>query len=402
MARAAGAQLHNRSHQAEPRTLRRNARPMCLPSPPWGGAGGGGHPPDGSTDMTDLTAHATYREILAQPAIWAAWGAELPMADVRAWFTSTQAEDVWFCGAGTSAFIGDILAAGLEGHSGPRFRSVPTTDVVARPHAYLRGTPKLIVSFGRSGNSTESIGLLTALDALAPHWPRLNITCNATSALATDPKAKVITLPEATHDQGFAMTSSFSTMLLTAAALFDQSLAPEDTPNRLKALADTLQSLLPAFTKAARTARRPARAVFLGSGPLAFAAREAALKVMELAAGQIPALWDSTLGFRHGPKSFTVGETDLWLFRSSDSHTRAYDEDLLAELRTQFPQSEVTAPEIPQPFTDLWSAPLYVALAQLLAVHWSDALGLTVDDPFAGQGTLTRVVSGVRLHPVHP
>jgi tagatose-6-phosphate ketose/aldose isomerase len=29
-------------------------------------------------------------------------------------------------------------------------------------------------------------------------------------------------------------------------------------------------------------------------------------------------------------------------------------------------------------------------------------LGLNVDDPFAGQGTLTRVVSGVKLHPVQP
>ena len=123
---------------------------------------------------------------------------------------------------------------------------------------------------------------------------------------------------------------------------------------------------------------------------------------MELAAGQIPALWDSTLGFRHGPKSFTTPETDLWLFRSAAPHTRAYDEDLLAELRTQFPASQVTAPEIPQPFGDLWAAPLYVAIAQILAVTWSDALGLTVDDPFAGQGTLTRVVSGVKLHPVHP
>ncbi len=352
--------------------------------------------------MTDLTRHATFREILAQPAIWSAWGAQLPVAALRDWIAQTRTDEVWFCGAGTSAYIGDILAAGLEGQDGPRLRATPTTDIVARPHAYLRGQPKLIVSFGRSGNSTESIGLLTALDALAPHWPRLNITCNAASALGTDPKARVITLPEATHDQGFAMTSSFSTMLLTAAALFDTSLAPTDTPRRLTALADTLQTLLPAFTEAARTARTPRRAVFIGSGPLAFAAREAALKVMELAAGQIPALWDSTLGFRHGPKSFTVKDTDLWLFRSSDPHTRAYDEDLLAELRTQYPASHITAPDLPQPFTDLWSAPLYVALAQLLAVHWSDALGLAVDDPFAGQGTLTRVVSGVKLHPVTP
>ncbi|WP_128516015.1 SIS domain-containing protein [Tabrizicola thermarum] len=352
--------------------------------------------------MTDLTRHATFREILAQPAIWSAWGTALPVTDLSAWISGTGAQEVWFCGAGTSAYIGDILAAGLEGQPGPRFRSVPTTDIVARPHAYLRGSPKLIVSFGRSGNSAESIGLVVALDTLAPTWPRLNITCNAASALGRDPKARVITLPEATHDRGFAMTSSFSTMLLTAAAIFDTGLPADGTARRFAALADALETLLPSFTEAARTARRPGRAVFLGSGPLAFAAREAALKVMELTAGQTPALWDSTLGFRHGPKSFTVGDTDLWLFRSADPHTRAYDEDLLAELRTQFPQSRVTAPEIPQPFGDLWSAPLYVALAQLLAVHWSDALGLNVDDPFAGRGTLTRVVSGVRLHPVTP
>ncbi|WP_374376308.1 SIS domain-containing protein [Tabrizicola sp.] len=352
--------------------------------------------------MTDLTPHATFREILSQPTIWAGWGATLPIADLRRWIADTHVSEVWFCGAGTSAYIGDILAAGLEGHEGPRLRSVPTTDIVARPRAYLTGTPKLIVSFGRSGNSTESIGLLDALDALAPHWPRLNITCNATSALGLRPGAKVIALPEATHDQGFAMTSSFSTMLLTAAALFDGSLPADEVPARFQTLAGTLATLLPAFTAQARSARRPARAVFLGSGPLAFAARESALKVMELSAGQIPALWDSTLGFRHGPKSFTTPGTDLWLFRSSDPQARAYDDDLLAELRAQFPQSTVTAPDVPQGPGDLWSAPLYVALAQILAVTWSDALGLPVDDPFAGQGTLTRVVSGVRLHPVTP
>jgi tagatose-6-phosphate ketose/aldose isomerase len=349
-----------------------------------------------------LSRHATWREIHGQSAIWRAWGAALPVAELRDWVASTGIQEVWFCGAGTSAYVGDILAAGLEGAPGPRLRSVPTTDIVARPHAYLKGAPKLIVSFGRSGNSTESVGLLDALDALAPGWPRLNITCNRGSALATRPGARVVVLPEATHDAGFAMTSSFSTMLLTAAAIFDTGLGPKAAPARFDAMATDLAGLLPLHEAQARAARRPDRAVFVGSGALAFAAREAALKVMELSAGQIPALWDSTLGFRHGPKSFVRDATDLWLFRSADRHTRAYDDDLAAELRTQFPASTVTTSEVANPFGDLWSAPLHVALAQVLAVVWSDGLGLAVDDPFAGQGTLTRVVSGVRLHPVTP
>ncbi len=352
--------------------------------------------------MTDLTRFATWREIHAQPAIWRAWGQVLPVAELRAWVAGLGVCEVWFCGAGTSAYIGEIVVSGLEGHAGPRLRAVATTDLVARPRAYLTGAPKLIVSFGRSGNSTESIGTLDALDALAPDWPRLNITCNATSALATCAGARVIVLPDATHDAGFAMTSSFSTMLLTALGIFDIETPTKAISGRLETLSAQLDALLPGFRSTAEAARDPGRVVFVGSGPLTYAAREAALKVMELSAGKIAALWDSSLGFRHGPKSFVRADTDIWVFRASNLQTRAYDDDLIGELRAQFPGSVISAPEIPQPFGDLWSAPLYVALAQVLAVVWSDALGLPVDDPFAGQGTLSRVVSGVKLHPVGP
>jgi tagatose-6-phosphate ketose/aldose isomerase len=350
--------------------------------------------------MSDLRQTATWAEIHAQPAIWRDWGAQMDVAGLRAWIAAQAVDEVWFCGAGTSAFVGDILVAGLEGRHGPRLRAVPTTDLVARPHAFLTGAPKLIVSFGRSGNSAESLGTLAALDALAPHWPRLNITCNAGSALATDPKARVVQLPAATHDAGFAMTSSFSTMLLTATALFDTACPALAIPGRLETLSDALATLLPRLHAAAMARKRPDRAVFVGSGALAFAAREAALKVMELSAGQTPALWDSTLGFRHGPKSFVRPGTDIWVFTASDPLARAYDLDLIAELRQQFPQNNVIAPNVPQPFGDLWSVPLYVAGAQILAAVWSHSLDLPVDDPFAGQGTLSRVVSGVRLHKV--
>lgn len=352
--------------------------------------------------MTDLERHATWHEIQAQPAIWTGWGAELDVAGLRAWVAGLGTDEVWFCGAGSSAYIGEIVVAALQGRSGPRHRAVATTDLVSRPHAYLDGARPLVVSFGRSGNSAETVGVLDALDALAPDAPRLNITCNGDSALAhrAGRVGRTVILPEATHDAGFAMTSSFTTMLLTALAIFDLSTPAPEVPSRVARLALRLADLLPGMQADAGPV--PERAVFLGAGPLAFAAREAALKVMELSAGAVPALWDSTLGFRHGPKSFVAGDCAITVFLSPDLHARAYDTDLVTELRGQFPRARVRAETLAMTEPEGWGAALAVVVAQVQAVVWSAALGLDVDDPFSGRGTLTRVVSGVRLHPVLP
>ncbi|MBW7922302.1 MAG: SIS domain-containing protein [Rubellimicrobium sp.] len=358
--------------------------------------------------MSDpLSRWQTWREIMAQPAIWGAWAADAKLALTRGRITALAPDEVWFTGAGSSAYIGDMVCAGLEGQSGPRLRAVPTTDLVSRPRAYLNGRRPLVVSFGRSGNSAETLGTLDALDALAPAAPRLNITCNGASALAqrAGRNGHVIVLPEATHDQGFAMTSSLTTMVLTALALFD---AAPDWSARMARAAEAAAALLPRVAQAAQAARLPERIVFVGAGPLAYAARESALKVMELTAGQVPALWDSSLGFRHGPKSFVVGQTDIVVLTSPDDPAALYDADLVAELRAQFPDSRVTAIgpggdiDVPMPDGAAWGAPLAVLYAQCLCVALSDRLGLSVDDPFAGKGTLSRVVAGVKLHPVAP
>lgn len=347
---------------------------------------------------------ATYKEIMQQPAIWRAWAAEFGprLAGLRAWIGAQSPDEIWLCGAGTSAYIGDLIAAAL-GADPRRIRAVSTTDLVSCPQNYIReGLRPLVISFGRSGNSAESLGTLDLLDRFLPDAPRINITCNGESALATRPASaqKVIVLPAATHDAGFAMTSSYSTMLLTALLLLDDTLAPA----LLTGLADTAESLLPKYFEIAIALPRPARAVFTGSGPLAFVAREASLKVMELAAGDIPAIWDSNLGFRHGPKSFITADTLVFVCLSNHALTGQYDRDLAAEVRAQFgPETALTLGAggdiaIPRASDDAAEAVLYVLFAQALATVWSHALGLHIDDPFKGRGTLTRVVSGVTLH----
>lgn len=360
----------------------------------------------------------TYREIHAQPAVWRAWAPVLAqqLPSIHRWLQEAEHGAVWFCGAGTSAFIGEALASYLNGRSAmPRYRAVATTDIVAQPYQALHAAGKLlVVSFGRSGNSSETLGTLDALDALAPHADRLHITCNAESALATRDVPgpgclHTLVLPAETDDAGFAMTSSYTTMLLSALGCFDTPLA-QPLEQRLSALAEAAQTVLEdvAAKATAAEAARPARAVFLGSGPLLAAARESALKVLELTAGAVATQWDSTLGFRHGPKAFVNAHTRVHVLVSSDPHTQRYDLDVAQEIRRQFgaqavctigPASAQCDLVIPGVENDGWSVVLYVLFAQYMAMHWSHEMGLNVDNPFAS-GNLTRVVSGVTLYPV--
>ncbi len=348
--------------------------------------------------MTPLDRWHTWREILAQPSIWRSWAAQFDPEPARRWLATCAPEEIWCCGSGSSAYIGDILAAGLEGRGG--LRAVPATDLIARPAAFLDTAHPLVVNFGRSGNSAETVGTLNALDALKPSAPRLNITCNPKSALATRtrPQDHLIVLPAATHDQGFAMTSSFSTLLLTALRV----LSEDSSPARLMRAADTGEGLLAALPNLVDPA--PVRVAFLGSGALTFVAREAALKVMELSAGTIACLWDSILGFRHGPKSFVQPGTLLVVFGGYDTQNLHYERDLIDELGRQFPAARLIhlgpSGDVPvaQPDGPLWAAAPMVLFAQVASALWANAAGLNVDDPFAGRGTLTRVVADVRLY----
>lgn len=361
--------------------------------------------------MTDT--FLTEREIANQPAIWDAWSGVLPgiAAKTRDWIAERRPDEIWLCGAGTSAFIADSLVTSLDRRqAGIPLRNVATTDLVARPQDFFRaGLRPLVISFGRSGNSSESIGTLDLLDRLAPEADRLNITCNAESVLAKraakgSGQQRVICLPEACHNAGFAMTSSYTTMLLTALACLDNTPVPE-IATRLTGLAAAARLLL----TQPLSDKRPERAVFLGSGAYRGTARESALKILELTAGRVITSWDSTLGFRHGPKAVIDDQTAVYVFLSSDALTRKYDLDIAQEIQAQFPLVPVTtigapladsaSPDIAigTDLDDAWNTAVAVIPAQRLSVLWSRSLNLNVDDPFAGRN-LTRVVSNVRLY----
>ncbi len=376
------------------------------------------HPVPAAPAPATVAAHDcwTRREILQQPETLVATHTLVAeqadaIADFLRPFLNRREARIVLTGAGTSAFIGDSIAPSLTGLLDRPVEAIPTTDIVSAPDLYLRpDAPLLLVSFGRSGNSPESIAAVHLADARLADVRHLVITCNADGALARrrGDDAFVIVLPEATHDRGFAMTSSFSAMMMAAlAALFP----PAVTRNRVRAIADAVRHV--AATKEAALAklasRRFTRVVYLGSGPFKGLAREAALKLLELSDGRLVSAFDTSLGFRHGPKAIVDDGTLVVVFLSNDPLTRRYDLDIVEEVRADGHCGElVTVSAQPGDAADIFVPDMgsaddvdllfpFLVPAQMFALHVSIALGLTPDTPNAS-GAINRVVQGVRIH----
>ena len=380
--------------------------------------------PETYTPVTAVTGTWTEEEIRQQPASWIRSLTNID--NIRSAIDSFLAPllrkndlRIILTGAGTSAFIGDIIAPWLASYTGKNISAVPTTDLVTNPMDYLNPThPLLLISFARSGNSPESVAAVELANQFVPECYHLPITCNEAgslyqNAVASD-NAFALLMPAETHDRGFAMTSSITTMMASCLAVF----APEKINSQtFRDVADRCQAILTSlgdFSDGVFGNEPWKRIVYLGSGGLQGAARESALKVLELTAGKLAAFYDSPTGFRHGPKSLVDNETLVVVFVSSHPYTRQYDLDLLAELRRDRQALRVVAiaaqtheaieagPHILLPparsFIDMELAFCFLIYAQVFALTQSINIGNTPDTPSAS-GTVNRVVQGVVIHP---
>jgi tagatose-6-phosphate ketose/aldose isomerase len=378
-----------------------------------------------ATQIERAGAHWTAREVLQQPRVWAAIETLIAgeASDLNAFLEPLlRLPDIRLVltGAGTSAHIGECLAPAFARTLNRRVEAIPTTDLVASPGSYLSAdTPTLLVSFGRSGNSPESVAAIEMADVRVRRCSHLIFTCDADGALYrranTAPNTHVILLPEDSNDRGFAMTSSFTGMLLAAALAV--GIVPAGSV-RSAALAQLAGRILPDAMPVLQSlvSQEFTRMVYLGGKEFQGLAREAALKMLELTDGKVVAIADSPLGFRHGPKTILNGNTLVVVFVGNDDYTRQYDLDLIGELRHDAVARRVIAlcarPDIRQHADDLVidtarkSADLcdlelclpYAMFAQSLALLRSLSLGVRPDTPNAA-GTVSRVVKGVTIHP---
>ena len=117
-------------------------------------------------------------------------------------------------------------------------------DIVSAPHLYLDpAQPLLLVSFGRSGNSPESLATVELVEHLVEDVRHLVITCNPQGALGKVQLRQALTLqlPEETHDVSFAMTSSFSCMMYATLAALGTDL---DLGERIGPLASSTDQVI--------------------------------------------------------------------------------------------------------------------------------------------------------------
>jgi tagatose-6-phosphate ketose/aldose isomerase len=363
-------------------------------------------------------AEHTTREISQQPALWRrvpeSVGPEVTSFVGHA-LAQTGARVV-LTGAGTSAFAGQVVAPAARRAGRRRVDAIATTDVVAGPlDCFDVDVPTLLVSFARSGDSPESVAAAELADQLLTDVQHLVLTCNAEGQLARRygdrDDARVVLMPEGAHDQGFAMTSSFTCMTLASLLALDPS-TDHGLAARLADIGDAVRLEWDVATRELAE-RSYERVVYLGSGALQGLAQESALKLLELTAGRVVAMGDSPLAFRHGPKSVLDDRTLVVVYLSNDPYTRAYDLDLLDELRGTRDDKDVLT--ITADHGDAasaatsWLLPDAVGLpdtalalpavlfAQYLGLHCSIASGLTADNPFP-DGEVNRVVKGVRIH----
>ena len=373
--------------------------------------------------LRDIGGEHTAKEICQQPRVWRDAIAKISecRSELDEFLSPLLAKKnlrVVLSGAGTSAFAGKVVAPHLARVTGRRFEAVSTTDIVAAPgECFAEQIPTLVISFARSGNSPESVATVKLANQILKECYHLILTCNPEGELArasgASEKMVCLLMPEGTNDQSFAMTSSFTSMMLSVLCIFDRE---QGSIEQVEKLSQVTEWLLKDKAGELRelAAQDFERLVFLGSSSLQGLAQEASLKFLELTAGKVVSVFDSPLGFRHGPKSIVDDKTVIIEFISNDPYTRQYDLDLLAEIRRDNKAAHVLAItdkeddavqkgnivsfENELACENAWLSFPFIALAQVFAFFKSVQFKITPDNP-CPTGEVNRVVQGVTIYP---
>lgn len=378
--------------------------------------------------MKATSSTFTISEIYQQPATWRKTCAQLAACkdELQKFLDQVvKAEDfdIVLTGAGTSEFVGNSLYHALNKKYNFKVKSYASTDIVPNPEDTLSRTkPTLLVNFGRSGNSPESVGSVEAAEVVCENLYHLFVTCNCEGALSKLADVKdncfALNLTPETHDKSFAMTSSYSNMYLATYLALNLDRLEEITAAVEKICAAGQTFLDTQYDAVAKIVADFDfnRIVYLGNIALKGVAQESALKMLELTAGKVATMYDSHLGFRHGPKSIIDDNTLTVAYLSDDPYRRQYELDLIKEMAGQRKGNKIAVVynkacegieeladytvqiDVGCEMENIMLGLDFIMFAQILAVMKSLSMGITPDNP-CPTGEVNRVVKGVILYP---
>lgn len=372
----------------------------------------------------------TPQEIAQQPDTWGVTCSNLEpeLTEIQRFLTRTgvgapagERPIVFLIGAGTSDYIGHSLHHLLRGKWQCEVLPVASTSLLTNFSDYiLPGQRYLWISFSRSGESPEGVAVLERALAEHPDIFHLLVSCNPHGkmnlAMQDRENCLAITLDDAVNDRSLAMTSSFTNMVLTGHILAHAWSIDEYHPV-LDALIAAGRALLPrAAVLASGLANEDYKqACFVGSGLLTGTAMESALKVLELTAGKVQTMTQSTLALRHGPMAALQSHTLFVSLVSSQPRRRKYEIDLLREIGSKelvatrvavsvnHPESlrndaeKVLTPGIDVSIPDSYRPVLDILFGQLLGLYTSVHHGLKPDHP-SPSGAISRVVQNIGIY----
>jgi tagatose-6-phosphate ketose/aldose isomerase len=372
-------------------------------------------------DQKRLGYFHTLREICQQPETWLRTCGQMVAATEIVRQIHVGIRSLALTGSGSSQYAGECICLALQNDLNIQVASVGGgTLLTYGGKALPPERPGLVISLARSGDSPESRGAIELLLNTEPEIQHVVLTCNEngslTKAWREHAKVRVFTLPSETNDQSLVMTSSFTNLML-AARFMSMWNTPDEYAQLCKRASSIAEKLISGnFDVLAGIAKSKfQRVVFLGTGPAFGAAREAALKMLEMTAGRVTTLCETYLGFRHGPMSYAQQDTLIVAFLSSNSVLRSYEADLLQELdRKKLGLSKLIVGEkIPAAVLrngdvaiecpgladlgDQDSATIHVIVGQLLGFFRCLEEGLRPDSP-SEDGIIQRVVEKFPLH----
>jgi tagatose-6-phosphate ketose/aldose isomerase len=327
---------------------------------------------------------------------------------------------VMLVGAGTSDYIGHALTLLLRQQWGCEVSACASTELLPNLDEYVvPGRRYLWISFSRSGDSPEAVAVVEQAIKLYPGIAHLVITCNAQARLITICKkaehACAIVLDDAVNDRSLAMTSSFTNMVLMGQCLAHAWSIEEYSPVVERLVRAGREFMPQAEEEAERLSSLGlSRACMVGTGSLASVAKESALKVLEMTAGQMSTMSETVLGLRHGPMAALDAKTLFVCFVSAEERRANYAADLLREIgekgitAKRIAIGPASAREKIAPFcesylavddglADAYRPVVDVIFGQLLGFYCSIARGLKPDSP-SPAGVINRVVEKFKIY----